>query len=79
MTMNVGPGDSYGMTYSKTPYPTGPGYTTPGGGPGLTTPLYAGTPGGTGYNTFGYYNSGNAYGVDERGNKFSNGEVVRNY
>lgn len=55
MTLLVGPGDgSGGVTYSKTPYPTGPGYTTPGGGPGLNTPGGYGTFNGQGgYNSLG--------------------------
>lgn len=71
VTLLVGPGDgSSGVTYSKTPYPTGPGYVTPGGGPGLGTPGYGTFDGqGGGYQTPGGGNYGGTgspyYGTDD--------------
>lgn len=65
------------LNAGRTPYPTGPGYVTPGGGPALGPGAIPGylTPGGVGYGTLnsqgyntmgssGGYNSP-AYGIDD--------------
>lgn len=69
MTLLAGPGDGLGgVVYSKTPYPTGPGYLTPGGGPGLNTPGYGTgyqTPGGTNYGGGGGGGGSPFFGMDD--------------